>query len=287
MHRKKSFDGSAILYLVATPIGNLDDMTYRAIHILNNVDKIYAEDTRNSFVLLSHYNIKTKVESYHEFNQNIKTKDIIRELKQGKNIAIITDAGLPVISDPGYKIVKEAIKEKIAVSTIPGASAGISALVASGLPPKPYTFIGFLDVKSSVRKAELKEYKYLKSTLIFYEAPHRITETLKDILEVLGDREVCIGRELTKKFEEYIHGTVKELLEIENLKGEMVVLVEGYKDVLVKDVDYNQQIDELISLGHKPNEAIKEVAKMHNQNRQELYSSYVAYRNGNKDEENC
>ena len=204
MYRKKSFDGTPILYLVATPIGNLEDMTYRAIHILKSVDKIYAEDTRNSRILLSHYDIKTHLESYHEFNQDIKTDVIVEELKSGKNIAIITDAGLPVISDPGYKIVKEAIKEGIAVSTIPGASAGISALIASGLAPKPYTFIGFLDSKSNTRKNELNEYKYLKSTLIFYEAPHRINETLKDVLEVLGDRDVCIARELTKKYEEYI-----------------------------------------------------------------------------------
>ena len=140
---------NGILYLVATPIGNLEDMTFRAVNILKSVDKIYAEDTRNSIVLLRHYNISTRLESYHEFNQNIKTDDIIKELESGMSIAIISDAGLPVISDPGYKIVKEAREKGIAVSTIPGASAGISALIASGIAPMPYTFYGFLDSKKT------------------------------------------------------------------------------------------------------------------------------------------
>lgn len=270
--------GDAVLYLVATPIGNLEDMTFRAVNILKTVDKIYAEDTRNSYVLLNHYGISTKVESYHEFNQDLKTKDILLELKSGMNIAIITDAGLPVISDPGYKIVEAAIKEEIAVSTIPGASAGISALIASGLPPKPHTFIGFLNAKSSLRQAELKELMYLKSTLIFYEAPHRIQETLKDMVVVLGNRVACIARELTKLYEEFIRGTLTELLELDSLKGEIVLLVEGYQES-IEVRDYNECIDELIQLGSKPNDAVKEVAKMYNQNRQELYRSYVEYKN--------
>lgn len=284
MIRKKSFDGTPTLYLVATPIGNLEDITYRAIHILNDVDKIYAEDTRNSLVLLNHYQIKTHLESYHEFNQEIKTKDIINELLSGMNIAIITDAGLPVISDPGFKIAREARNQGIAVTTIPGASAGISALVASGLPSKPYTFYGFLDSKSSIRINELNNLKFLKSTLIFYEAPHRIIESLTDMREVLGNRNAVIARELTKMHEEYICGTLDELINASNLKGEMVVLVEGYLEEGTTILNPNEKIDELISLGYKPNEAIKEVAKMMNQSRNDIYKAYALYKRGNNEE---
>lgn len=277
--RTRSFDKEkGILYLVATPIGNLEDITYRAINILSTVDKVYAEDTRNSSFLLNHYNIKTKLESYHEFNQNIKTDSIVEELKTGMKIAIISDAGLPVISDPGYKIVVEAIKNDIAISTIPGASAGISALIASGLPPMPYTFYGFLDSKTSKRKEELNNLKYVSNTVIFYEAPHRINDTLKDVLEVLGDRYCVIGRELTKTFEEYLRGNASELVNITGLKGEMVLLIEGYHEEASTITDPYSKIDELINLGYKPNEAIKEVSKIYNLERKELYSNYVEYK---------
>ena len=278
--RIRSFDKEkGILYLVATPIGNLQDMTYRAVDILKSVDKIYAEDTRNSIVLLKHYNINTKLESYHEFNQDIKTDEIVNELEKGMKIAIISDAGLPVISDPGYKIVSAAIDANIAVATIPGASAGISALIASGLPPMPYTFYGFLDSKKTKRISELNNLKYIENTIIFYEAPHRIKETLEDILEVCGDRRCVIARELTKTYEEYIRGSIKELLEIDSIKGEIVLIVDGYKDEVVKNIDPNSKIEELISLGYKPNEAIKEVSKLFNLSRKELYNSYIDYKN--------
>ncbi len=279
--RIRSFGhNNGILYLVATPIGNLEDMTFRAVNILKSVDKIYAEDTRNSIVLLRHYNISTRLESYHEFNQNIKTDEIIKELEEGKSIAIISDAGLPIISDPGFKIVKEARNKGISVSTIPGASAGISALIASGIAPMPYTFYGFLDSKKTKRIAELEELKYIKNTIIFYEAPHRIFECLKDMLEVFGDRRVCLARELTKTFEEYINGMISEILEIDSLKGEMVLIVEGYADNDVSlDEDPNKKIEELISLGYMPNDAIKETARLFNLNKKELYKSYLEYKN--------
>ena len=278
--RIRSFDKEkGILYLVATPIGNLQDMTYRAVDILKSVDKIYAEDTRNSIVLLKHYTINTKLDSYHEFNQDIKTDEIVNELEKEMKIAIISDAGLPVISDPGYKIVSAAINANIAVATIPGASAGISALIASGLPPMPYTFYGFLDSKKTKRISELNNLKYIENTIIFYEAPHRIKETLEDILEVFGDRRCVIARELTKTYEEYIRGSIKELLEIDSIKGEIVLIVDGYKDEVVKNIDPNSKIEELISLGYKPNEAIKEVSKLFNLSRKELYNSYIDYKN--------
>ena len=278
--RTRSFQNDkGILYLVATPIGNLADMTYRAVEILKTVDKIYAEDTRNSIVLLKHYNINNKLESYHEYNQDLKTDTIINELKNGNSIAIISDAGLPVISDPGYKIVVEAIKNNIPVSTIPGASAGISALIASGLAPMPYTFYGFLDSKKTKRIQELQDLKYINHTIIFYEAPHRILDTLSDIIDVLGDREIVLARELTKTYEEFIRGKASEIIAIEGLKGEMVLMVEGYKEEAINTDNPYQKIDELINLGYKPNEAIKEVSKLFNLDRKELYKEYIEYKN--------
>lgn len=277
--RIRSFDkGKAILFLVATPIGNLADMTFRAVEVLKNADKIYAEDTRNSLVLLKHYNISSKLESYHEFNQELKSEQILNELKSGMKLAIISDAGLPVISDPGFKLVQMAIENDIAVSTIPGASAGISALIASGLAPMPYTFYGFLDAKASKRKQELEELKYVSHTLIFYEAPHRIEDTLADLLDIFGNRQIVLARELTKTFEEYARGTIEEIQSILPLKGEMVLLVDGCKEEIILD-DPCKKIDELITLGYKPNEAIKEVAKAMHTNKNELYQTYLLYKN--------
>ena len=278
--RTRSFDHKkGILYLVATPIGNLSDFSFRAVETLKLVDKIYAEDTRNSIVLLKHYNIETKLESYHEFNQDEKTLSIVKEVEDGMNIALISDAGLPVISDPGYKVVSEARKRGLPISTIPGASAGISALIASGLAPMPYTFYGFLDSKKTKRVSELNELKYIPHTIIFYEAPHRIKDTLEDMLEVLGNRNICLARELTKTFEEYINGTIEDALEIEGLKGEMGLIVEGYKESNSMDGNPFEKIDELIHLGYKPNEAIKEASKLFNMDRRALYKDYLEYKN--------
>ena len=278
--RVRSFStDQAILYLVATPIGNLEDMSFRAVSILKEVDKIYAEDTRNSIFLLRHYGIDTKLESYHEFSNQIKEEQILDELKSGMKLAIISDAGLPVISDPGYRLVTLAIQNNIAVSTIPGASAGISALIASGLVPLPYTFYGFLDSKSSQRIKQLTDLKYVSHTIVFYEAPHRIKETLEDMLSVFGDRKIVLARELTKTYEEFIRGTITEVLSDLPTKGEMVLMVEGYVEDEVNNIDPHKKIDELIGLGSKPNEAIKEVSKLLKINRNELYMSYLEYKN--------
>lgn len=279
--RIRSFDqDKAILYLVATPIGNLEDMTFRAVQILKSVDKIYAEDTRTSLVLLKHFEITTKLESYHEFNQELKSDQILKELEQGMKLAVISDAGLPVISDPGYKIAKQAIEHQIAVSTIPGASAGISALVASGLAPMPYTFYGFLDAKKTKRIKELEDLKYLNHTLIFYEAPHRIEEMLLDMLSVFGNRQIVLARELTKTYEEFLRGSIEEVLKELPVKGELVVLVEGFTETGALGNPY-QKIDELILLGYKPNEAIKEIARQMKLNRSDLYKEYLEYKNKN------
>ena len=280
MKRKYSYkDNDSILYLVATPIGNLEDITYRAVRVLKEVSYIYAEDTRNSLVLLNHYNISTPLLSYHDFNKELKNDEIINHLKNGKSVAIISDAGLPVISDPGYNICVSAIEKDISVTTIPGCCAYVSALVASGLSPMPNTFYGFLDSKSSKRKEELNSIKFNKSTMIFYEAPHRIIDTLNDMLEVLGDRYVVLARELTKKFEEYIRGNISSLLADTTLfKGEMVILVEGYKEEINNNINYIDKINELIKLGMKNNEAIKEVSSMYGLDKKKLYSEYVKYK---------
>lgn len=277
--RIRSFDcDKAILYLVATPIGNLSDISFRAIEILKTVDKIYAEDTRNSKILLDHYEIHTALESYHEYSDVLKEQQIITELVAGHKLAIISDAGLPIISDPGYRLVKRAIEAGIAVSTIPGASAGISALIASGLVPMPYTFYGFLDAKATKRKSELEELKFISHTLIFYEAPHRIMETLEDMLSIFGNRQIVLARELTKSYEEYCRGTISELISMLPLKGEMVLIVEGNKSN-EEITDPMVQIDRLIALGEKPNDAIKEVAHLTKVSRNDLYKQYVAYKN--------
>lgn len=281
MKRSYSFQhDKGILYLVATPIGNLEDMTYRAVRILKEVSYIYAEDTRNSGILLKHYEINTPLRSYHEFNKELKDDEIIGILKEGKSVAIISDAGNPVISDPGFNISKSAILNDIPVTTIPGPCAYITALVSSGMPPMPNTFIGFLDSKKSKRIEELNKIKYIENTVIFYEAPHRIIDTLNDILEVLGDRYITIARELTKKFEEIIRGNVSEILrDTSMLKGEMVVLLSGYESESVSDIDPIKKIEEFIGLGYKSKEAIKEVALMLNIDKKELYDKYVSYKN--------
>ena len=250
---------------------NINERPFAVISEYRNnvfIDMLYDQ-------IIDKYKIKTKLETYHEFNQETKTETVINNLKDGLNVAIISDAGLPVISDPGFKIVQEARRLGIPCSTIPGASAGISALVASGIAPMPYTFYGFLDSKKTKRIKELDDLKYVNHTLIFYEAPHRIYETLADMLEVFGDRYVVLARELTKTFEEYISGSISDVLKEENIKGEIVLIVEGFKERKEALDDPYQKIDELISLGYKPIDAIKEVAKIYNLDRKELYKNYV------------
>lgn len=234
MKRNKSFDSeNNLLYLVASPIGNLSEISQRTISVLNEVDIVAAEDTRNTGLLLSKLGIKKELFSLREHNENEASVYLIKLIKDGKKVAYLSDAGYPGISDPGYLLVQNALKEDINVSTVSGPSAFINALVASGLPTTHFYFHGFLPAKDNEAKKELEELKDKKETLIFYEAPHRINRMLNNLLEVLGDRRAVIARELTKINEEYIRGTLSELVEIEEatLKGEMVVLVEGSKEI--------------------------------------------------------
>jgi 16S rRNA (cytidine1402-2'-O)-methyltransferase len=283
MNRQKSYlSDSAKLYLVATPIGNLADITYRAVETLKTVEVCFAEDTRVTRVLFEHYNIHTRLECYQEHNKQTQYKAILKYLEEGINVALVSDAGMPIISDPGYYVAKEAIKAGFDVIPIPGASASLSALIVSGITPQPFTFYGFLDSKSSKRKKELEALKEHKQTLIFYEAPHRIKEMLEDILNVFGDREIALAREITKKFEEVIRGSVSEVIEVaDTLKGEMVVVCSGYIEDSNKylNVDPIKQVDELIVAGIIKNEAIKMVAKRLGITKQELYKEYSEKKN--------
>ena len=282
MQIQKSFKGQTPygkLYLVATPIGNLDDMTFRAIKTLKEVDWIAAEDTRNTGLLLKHFDISTKQISFHEHNAKEKIPDLIGFLKAGQSIAQVSDAGLPSISDPGHDLVKAAIKEEIAVVTVPGASAGISALIASGLAPQPHIFYGFLPRKSGQQKQFFETKKDYPETQIFYESPHRVADTFKNMLEVYGDRSVVLVRELTKIYEEYQRGKISELLESmaeTPLKGECLLIVEGAsQDVEEKDEEgLFLEIKARIQQGMKRNQAIKEVAKLYQRNKSQLYASY-------------
>lgn len=218
------------LFLIPTPIGNLKDMTFRAIETLRDSDLILAEDTRNSGILLKHYEITTPMRSYHAHNEHKVTEEIIRQLKDGKTFSLITDAGSPGISDPGYLLAKACVENEIEVIALPGATAFVPALTVSGLISNEFVFVGFLPVKKG-RQTKLNELKEEKRTLIFYESPHKITRTLKDLAEFFGgERKASLSREITKKFEETLRGTLEELHKISeerNLKGEMVLVVEG------------------------------------------------------------
>ena len=282
-----SFKGqtsNGILYLVPTPIGNLGDMTSRAIEVLGEVDLIAAEDTRNTQKLLNHFNISTKQISFHEHNTQERIPKLVEKLKTGINIAQVSDAGMPSISDPGHELVEACIKEDIPVVPLPGANAGITALIASGLIPQPFYFYGFLPRKNSEQKQELTNLKGHTSTIIFYEAPHRLKKTLKNMSEVLGNRKVVLCRELTKKFEEFIRGNLEEVMKWANtseIRGEFVIILDGNHDEqaeeskVTMDLSIEDQVRELIENRNlKPNQAIKEVAKENGLKKQEVYNLY-------------
>ncbi len=265
------------LYLVATPIGNLEDMTFRAVNTLKMVDIIYAEDTRVSKKLLFHYEIKDKpLYSYHTHNEQIKSTEIIRQISDGKNVAIISDAGMPIINDPGYTVVVDAIKEDIPVVVIPGVSAAITALVGSGISPYPHTFYGFLNATRGKRKKVLNEIKSYTQTLIFYESPHRIKDTLEDMLEVFGNRNIVLARELTKIHEEYRRGLIADVLsDIDTVKGEIVLIVDGNNDVeSYNDISIKEHVGQYIEDGLTSKDAIKKVAKDRGIPKQDVYKEY-------------
>lgn len=271
---------NGILYLVATPIGNLEDITLRALRILKEVDIIAAEDTRNTLKLLNHFEIKKTLISYHRHNEEFKKDNILNLLKEGKNIAIVSDAGTPGISDPGEIIVKEAIKEEIQVIPIPGACAAINALICSGLDTKEFAFFGFLPLNNKLRNEKLEEIEKETKTIIIYEAPHKLENTLKDLKEIIGDRKIVVARELTKIHEEFLRGDIDEIInKTKDLKGEMIILIEGAqsekKEIYLNMLSLEEHYNYYEKQGFNKKEIIKKIAKDRGVSKNEIYIKFV------------
>jgi len=269
---------NGILYLVATPIGNLQDITLRALDTLKNVDIIAAEDTRHTLKLLNHFEISKPLISLYRHNENVKSNLIIEKLKSGQNIAVVSDAGTPGISDPGTNLVQEAIKNDIKVISIPGACAFVAALTCSGMDTDTFSFIGFLSANKKLRKEKLLSLRSENNRLIFYEAPHKIKETLSDMLEYLGDKKCVIARELTKIHEEIIRGNISELLNLLNEpKGEFVIIIDNNNDNTTDSASLS--IEDLYTFyentGLDKKEIIKQIAKEKGVPKNEIYKYFL------------
>ncbi|WP_345244264.1 16S rRNA (cytidine(1402)-2'-O)-methyltransferase [Pontibacillus salipaludis] len=288
MKIQKSFqtreDHQGELYIVPTPIGNLEDITYRALRILSEVDEIAAEDTRQTKKLLTHFDLHTPLTSYHEHNKYNREEYLLQALQSGKRIAIVSDAGMPGVSDPGFEIVKRAIEEDISVVVLPGANAALCALVGSGLDTTRFSFYGFLPRKKKERKEELERLSKDAGTLVFYESPHRLKEMLKALYEGFGDRQVVLARELTKKYEEYIRGTASEVLEwahTEQVRGEFCIIVEGRQSQEVEsesnwwdELSLVEHVEQYVERGQSSKDAIKQVSVDRKISKREVYQAY-------------
>lgn len=274
---------NGILYLIATPIGNLEDITLRAIETLKEVDIIAAEDTRHSLKLLNHLNISKPLISYHRHNEDVKTKDLINKLKEGKNIGLITDAGTPGISDPGEEVVQEAIENNIKVVPIPGPCAAITALIASGLSTKEFIFYGFLPLNSKLRKEKFEDIENQNKTIIIYEAPHRLISTLQEIENRFGDINIVVAKELTKVHEEFIRGKIDYVLsKIAEPKGEYILIFEMHsKSKKEKEIEkinllsVEEQYNYYEKLGMQKKEIIKKIAQNNNVSKNEIYMKFI------------
>lgn len=287
MWQQKSFENEAtkgILYLIPTPIGNLEDMSFRAIRLLKEADLIAAEDTRNTKKLCNYFEIGTPVVSYHEHNKETSGDKLIQKVKEGLKIALVSDAGMPAISDPGYELVLAATREKVTVVPLPGANAALTSLIASGLPCQPFYFFGFLNRNKKEKRTELEGLKWQSATLIFYESPHRLKETLAAMLDVLGNRNVAICRELTKKYEEFIRGTIEEVIawtHQDEIRGEFCLIVEGTDQQQEEapswwqNLTLEEHVNHYISEKSLPSkEAIKQTAKDRDMNKRDVYQAY-------------
>ncbi|RLJ81284.1 16S rRNA (cytidine(1402)-2'-O)-methyltransferase [Planococcus citreus] len=287
MKSQKSFSGEqTTLYLVATPIGNLEDMTVRALRLLKEVDVIAAEDTRNTKKLCNYFSIDTPLVSYHEHNQDSGGEKILRYLAEGKSVALVSDAGMPCISDPGEDIVKKAVESGYPVVPVPGANAALSALIASGITPQPFLFYGFLSRNKKARQAELEKLSQKEETLLFYEAPHRLKDSLKNLMAVFGgERRIVLAREVTKKFEEFLRGNLEEAVawaESNEIRGEFCLVVEGNLEPDVLEVDewwkeltYVQHVTQLMEQKQiSSKEAIKEAAKARGLPKRDVYEAF-------------
>ncbi|WP_321196060.1 16S rRNA (cytidine(1402)-2'-O)-methyltransferase [Alteribacter populi] len=287
---QKSFkptDDKGCLFLVPTPIGNLDDMTYRAITVLKEANLIAAEDTRNTKKLCHVFEIDTPLISYHEHNIKEREELLIDKLLSGETVALVSDAGMPAISDPGQELVARCVEEQLPVVPLPGANAGLTGLIASGLSTDGFTFVGFLNRKKKIKRETLENWRTHPSSLIFYESPHRVVATLSEMLEVLGNRRVVLSRELTKKHEEFLRGSIEELIRYcgENpLKGECVLLVEGASAETIQEdiqesqwwtgLDVSAHVEGYVNEGQSSKEAIKQTAKDRGMSKREVYQIY-------------
>ncbi|MDQ0233367.1 16S rRNA (cytidine(1402)-2'-O)-methyltransferase [Metabacillus malikii] len=272
------------LYLVPTPIGNLEDMTFRAISILKDVDYIAAEDTRQTKKLCNHFSIDTQIFSYHEHNKEASGYRVVELLKQNKHIALVSDAGMPTISDPGSELVKQVLSLGGKVIPLPGANAAITALIASGITPQPFYFFGFLDRQKKVKKNQLELLKNRTETIILYESPHRLKETLSLMKDYLGNRTICLSRELTKRFEEFIRGTLDEIIEwaeSTEIRGEFCVIVEGAEDISNNDLEawwtnlsVKEHVEYYIEQDIPSKESIKKVSVERKISKRDVYQAY-------------
>lgn len=277
---------SGTLFLVATPIGNLADITHRALQVLNDVDLIACEDTRHTNKLLHHYGITTKTVSYHEHNEQQRASQLVNKLKEGSDIAVVSDAGTPSISDPGFRLVRAAIESDINVVPVPGPSALISALIAAGLPTDEFFFAGFLPSKPNARRARLTELRSVPGTLIFYEAPHRLAATLKDALELLGERDAVVARELTKLHEEIRRGRLSDLAadyadRKNDIRGEIVVLIDRNVIAAVRSesVSVAALVEQFENEGLDHRAALKKAARELGLSRAEAYRQLIVLKN--------
>lgn len=266
---------SATLYLIPTPIGNLEDITMRALKILKTLDVLYAEDTRVTKKLLNYYQVDIMPVSFHEHNELKRSEEVIAHLNNGLNVGLVSDAGMPLLSDPGFELVKQIKSLGFNVVALPGANALLPGLLMSGIKTIPFVFLGFLEAKSSKRIKELERVKYYPETLIFYEAVHRISACLKDMFSILGDRDFVIAREISKAFEEIISGKLSEYTEIQDLKGELVVIVQGYEEEIESNLSIVEQVDYFIATGLKKTEAMKKVSEMTKIPKNMIYQEYL------------
>lgn len=274
---QRNYDGSPVLYLVPTPIGNMDDMTFRAINILRDVSVIFAEDTRVTRNLLNYFEINNKLISLHDHNEEQVKNTVFNYLSEGNSVAIVTDRGTPIISDPGYKTVKFVSDKGFRVVGLPGSCAFVPALIMSGIVPQPFTFYGFLDSKVEKKRKELEKLKFVENTIIFYEAPHRIYKTMEMLLEIFGDRDVSLSREISKKYESVYRGNISNLLPtLKEIKGEFVIIVEGFKNNNITDDNLTvvEQVDFYINNGMSAMEAVKTVAKERDMKKNDVYALY-------------
>lgn len=274
---QRSYDGSSCLYLIPTPIGNMEDMTFRAVRILKEVEVIFSEDTRVTRLLLDKFDISKKLISLYDYNEDIVKESVLKYLVNGYSVGLVTDRGTPIVSDPGYKTVKYVSERGFNVVALPGANAFVPALIVSGLVPQPFTFYGFLDSKDVKKKNELEALKFVDNTLVFYEAPHRIGKTMRIMLEVFGDRKVSLSREISKKFESVYRGSISDLLPtLEGIKGEFVIVVDGFDSskVTLDSLDVVDKVNYYIENGISQMDAIKLVAKERGMKKNEVYSLY-------------